>query len=474
MRASPLFALVLLLPSFATAQHWSAHRVTFDFDGAWSVFAADIDGDSDMDVIGAANRAEKIAWWENEDGTGLSWIEHPIDEDFDYAEGLFVADVDGDGDMDVIGAAAQGDLIQWWENYEGTGLVWIEHTVDTQFDGALSVYATDLDGDGDIDILGAAFHANTISWWENLTGSGTVWSQHEVDDSFRGVTCVCAGDVDGDGDLDVLGSASDANEIAWWGNEDGTGTSWFKHRIVSRFMHARSVHSADINSDGYLDVIGAARDANDIVWWQNVRGDGLRWKANKLDNNFVDAINVYAADVDNDGDVDILGAAAESHKIAWWENRSFTCPYWGEMTLDNTFEGAVSVYAADVDGDGDTDILGAATYIDQITWWENPLITTQESVAYEQTERLPLLVGNSPNPFNAMTTVTVALPEVSDLTVRIVNITGQQVAELAHGSYQSGVHEFAFDATGLASGIYFVHATVPGQLDAVQKVMLVR
>jgi Secretion system C-terminal sorting domain len=79
-----------------------------------------------------------------------------------------------------------------------------------------------------------------------------------------------------------------------------------------------------------------------------------------------------------------------------------------------------------------------------------------------------------PNPFNAMTTVTIALPDASNLTVTVFNTLGQQVAELVNGRANAGTQTLTFDASDLSSGIYFIQATVPGKLDAIQKVVLVR
>lgn len=79
-----------------------------------------------------------------------------------------------------------------------------------------------------------------------------------------------------------------------------------------------------------------------------------------------------------------------------------------------------------------------------------------------------------PNPFNPSTTISVSLPEIADLSVRVYNVTGQQVAELANGRISAGQHSFTFDGSSLASGLYFVRANVPGKLNAVQKVMLTK
>jgi hypothetical protein len=79
-----------------------------------------------------------------------------------------------------------------------------------------------------------------------------------------------------------------------------------------------------------------------------------------------------------------------------------------------------------------------------------------------------------PNPFNSSTSVTVVLPEASILRVMVFNTLGQQVAELVNGRVNAGTQTLTFDASGLASGLYFVQAYVPGHLDKIQKVMLVR
>jgi len=79
-----------------------------------------------------------------------------------------------------------------------------------------------------------------------------------------------------------------------------------------------------------------------------------------------------------------------------------------------------------------------------------------------------------PNPFNPTTQLRIALPESGSLTVVVHNVLGQTLAELANGRYNAGYHTLTFDASNLASGLYFIRATVPGRLDQVQKVMLVR
>ncbi|MBS1261572.1 MAG: hypothetical protein MAG453_00897 [Calditrichaeota bacterium] len=80
----------------------------------------------------------------------------------------------------------------------------------------------------------------------------------------------------------------------------------------------------------------------------------------------------------------------------------------------------------------------------------------------------------APNPFNPATTFDVQLPAAGPLAVTVYNVRGQVVAVLADGPVSAGRHSYTFDASNLASGLYFVRATAPGVLDDVRKLMLVR
>ncbi len=115
--------------------------------------------------------------------------------------------------MDVLGAAYFGDDIAWWENTTGDGTVWVEHTAaNGSFDGAYSVYAADIDGDGDRDILGAAYFGDDITWWKyakqctsDFDCSGDVGTGDLIELLGSWGPCEdCPADFDGDGDVDAV------------------------------------------------------------------------------------------------------------------------------------------------------------------------------------------------------------------------------------------------------------------------------
>jgi len=341
------------------------------FDGAHSVYATDVDGDGDLDVLGAAVEDDAIAWWENLNSNGTTWTRHIVDNSFDGAVTVYAEDVDGDNDIDILGACVYDHDITWWENVNGDGLTWAERTIDGSFERASYVYAADIDGDDDIDVLGSAGTDDDITWWENVFGGGLIWVEHTIDSFFDGAWGVYAADVDGDNDLDVLGAAHYADDITWWENVNGNGLTWTEHIVDGDFAWAHGVYAADVDGDDDIDILGASVDDKEVTWWENINGDGLTWSEHIVDNNADGAVIIYTADIDADGDLDILGAVYYNNDIIWWENIGGRGTAWERHIIDADFGNAHCVYADDLDGDGDLDILGAAFGADQIAWWQN-------------------------------------------------------------------------------------------------------
>ena len=347
------------------------HPVISAYAGAFFVRASDIDGDGDMDLVGSAYVQGDVSWWENSDtAPGVFISKTTLDDGLVYAAGIHSADIDDDGDMDVLGTGAFQGEIALWRNLDGTGSSWQRVQIATGFLSAWSVYAGDMDGDGDMDVLGAAHQGDVISWWENINGSGTSWSEHIVEHPFDGACSVFADDMDGDGDLDVLGAGRMADEIVWWENTDGTGTAWIRRTVREGFDGACSVLTGDIDSDGDADVVGAAYNQSSIVWWENTDGTGLIWDEHTVDSLFTGAFSVFAADIDDDGLLDLAGAARDDGQVAWYRNVDGAGTQWDRHVAGEAFEDATCVTAADLDGDGLPDIAGAAFIDDEIAWWK--------------------------------------------------------------------------------------------------------
>ena len=101
---------------------------------------------------------------------------------------IHAADLDGDGDLDLLSASWADDTIRWFENTDGVGSFGPEQVLSTVADRAYSVHAADFDGDLDMDVLSASFSDSTIAWYENVDGQGTFSAEKPIDASSVEVT----------------------------------------------------------------------------------------------------------------------------------------------------------------------------------------------------------------------------------------------------------------------------------------------
>jgi hypothetical protein len=173
-----IIVLIVIIGSIFQFQNTFSQEIEFEphaivsgefaVDGAWSVYAADVDGDGDMDVLSASSWDDKIAWYENDGDENFN--AHTITTSAHGSSSVYAADVDGDGDMDVLSASLGDDKIAWYENDGDENFN--AHTITTNANSAKSVYAVDVDGDGDMDVLSASALDDKIAWYENLQDTG--------------------------------------------------------------------------------------------------------------------------------------------------------------------------------------------------------------------------------------------------------------------------------------------------------------
>jgi len=350
-------------PSWPDTIHW-VYRFIGNPDEA--VFPADLDGDADLDVLTVYSYEEgDVRWYENVAGDGSDWDNNLISYYYSYPHSAFAADLDGDGDMDALTGGEDQSLISWWENTAGDGSDWDWHNI-SHGEGKVWVFAADLDGDDDVDVLVASELEDKIAWYENTAGNGQIWSAHVISTSADDAMSVFVADVDGDDDVDVLSASMADDKIAWYENTAGDGSAWSEHVISTSADQARSVFAADVDGDDDVDVLSASMADDKIAWYENTAGDGSAWSEQVISTSADSARSVFAADLDFDGDVDALSASYQDDKIAWYENTAGDGSAWTERVISTTANGAASVFAADMDGNGDLDVLGASLSIDSL------------------------------------------------------------------------------------------------------------
>ncbi len=353
--------------------------IPYSGDGLIWLDHGDLNGDGHPDLLSTTRVSGALRWHESDGGSPPAFSDHLIDQyGFDMRAAI-VADLDGDNDMDIAlcEAVASSRNIGWYENTLGDGSAWVRHQVTTSHDDFFSLAAGDLDGDGDLDLAWQSVNDNSVGWLENDGGQPPVFAERIVSTAVGYAWNVDIADVNGDGHLDLLAAAQTGDAFYWFEN-NGAPDPAFTQRLIANQDNATFIKGADINGDGLCDIIGMAsggptRGAR--VYFNN--GGSPPTFTPVLLHQDLDksAIHADVADLNLDGDLDVLVciSGVAGGRFAWFENSGGPLPTFVERTID-AMDRSVTVSVADLDGDGDIDPVGGyGGTASAMAWYENLL-----------------------------------------------------------------------------------------------------
>jgi len=297
------------------------------------------------------------------------------------------------------------------------------------------VFGTDIDGDGDMDVLAALFGSNIVAWYENLDGQGSFSNAKQISTLEITPYAIHPADLDGDGDMDVLCAAWQGNRITWFENLDGQGNFGSSRTISIDAKATQSVFVEDIDDDGNMDVLFTSLVDDKVAWHKNLDGLGNFGAEQIITLNANGATCVYAADLDNNGSIDAL-STSEDGKIAWYENTDGQGTF-GPQEILTTSNSSNSVFGADIDGDGDNDVVSGGP---DIVWFENmhPL-----SINENQIDGISIY----PNP--VINKLLITVPKNSTIqNIKIFDISGKKLIEKEKDT--------ELDLSQLPNGIYLL------------------
>jgi len=195
--------------------------------------------------------------------------------------------------------------------------------------------------------------------------------EHNIINNFFQVNTVFPADLNKDGYDDIIACGTATNgEVSWWENQDGI--LFIRHPISENF-NARNVMAVDINDDEELDIVACSVWLNTIKIWIN-DGDEEFLQEIILDDQFAGAHTIDVKDVDGDGLLDVLCAGFDTYEddgeIAWWKNNG-DLDFSEKNLISDYFEHATFVFGAYINNDEHLDVLACGENLGAVLWWEN-------------------------------------------------------------------------------------------------------
>jgi len=341
-------------------------------DGLKSIYTIDLDGDGDLDILGALDLGNKLIWYENDGNQNFTANIIDSSADANTLHSVFSIDLDDDGDMDIVASAKTetADLLYYINNGNQV-FTKFKRDIAVIGESSKTVYVADMDNDGDKDMVYLSISGNGyVAIAKNDGGLSFSDTTVIVDNSMAAPWGMYVVDIDNDADLDIIVGTSNGGtntDIISWYQNDGTG-SFTEQNITTSANSVRSIFAIDIDGDNDMDLLSTSFDNNTVSWWQN-DGNQIYTKID-VDTDANGAQEVTAADVDGDGDIDILSANQTDTSIVLYLNNG--SEVFTKKIVNNSLTGAYFVRFADVDSDGDLDIISSSTS-DGLSWYENKL-----------------------------------------------------------------------------------------------------
>ena len=284
-----------------------------NYSNSFCNFADDVNGDGRTDLLVVDFPGKETWWFEQPDGPGQPWKRHtatPVTNN----ESPSYLDVDGDGTRELLLGYDPGQHIGYAQR--AADGVWPLVAVSAEKAPGTNRFshgigAGDINGDGRNDVMVIE------GWWEAPQDkSQSSWVFHPTP---FGQACaqMYAYDVDGDGDNDVLSSS--AHQVGIWWHEQ-TPEGWKTHEISNDITQTHSLNLADINGDGLLDLVTGKRwwahgpkgdvrpdDPAVVMWFELRREDGKpTWTPHEIDHDSGVGTQFEVADVNGDGLLDVV------------------------------------------------------------------------------------------------------------------------------------------------------------------------
>lgn len=273
-------------------------------------------------------------------------------------------DVDGDGDLDLVLGLSGGAQNRLYLN-DGTG-VFTDATagrLPSSPGDAFALQFGDVDGDGDLDLVVGNYGQQCRLFLNNGTGTFTDVTAARLLVGSYSTRSLQLGDVDGDGDLDLLlGNVGTFNTVAsnrlLLNNGSGTFTDATATRMPLGNYRTQSQALGDVDSDGDLDLVVGNYNDQSRLYLNNGTGTFTDGTVARLPVGVYRTGLLQLGDVDGDGDLDLVAGNSGQQSLLYLNNGAGTYTDATATRMPATNSNSSAQVLGDVDGDGDLDLVG--------------------------------------------------------------------------------------------------------------------
>ncbi|MGL4650637.1 MAG: FG-GAP repeat domain-containing protein, partial [Caldilineaceae bacterium] len=349
----------------------TGQRTLGNYASSRHLVAADLDGDGDRDQISVGDR--DLVWHENNGAQPPAFAARPIANTLSGPRWVDTADLDRDGDVDLLVASTNNGTVYWYENNGARPPAFAERVAGAGMGGPRTVVHADLDRDGDMDLAVPSDEDSKVFWFENNGARPPVFTPFVVDQQdissgyFR---TVWPADMDRDGDVDLVSASANGGQLLLYTN-NGARPPVFARREIGSANYPQHVHVDDVDGDGDPDILLASELDNALSLFENLDGRAGSFARRIVDGDAPQIHAVVSGDADADGDVDLFAAVEGNNSFAWYESNGGRPPAFGERLIYNLAIVAHSANVGDLDGDGDLEFMGAARENGLVAWFEN-------------------------------------------------------------------------------------------------------
>lgn len=288
---------------------------------------ADLDGDGDLDFVNCRELGTGVQFNILENTGNAQFVNLlPIDSAIYPIEDIETGDINGDGLLDIVlfsrdwSSSVILEELVWFENLGNLNFS-SKNVITNSLEGPEHIHISDIDNDGDLDILSTSSYDGKLAWYTNLGGGNFSSVQHVFSTDANSLSRIITGDFDLDGDCDVISRLPSGLRFY-----DNNGSQYFVNSLIEETAQTIDYKPYDINADGYLDIVLVEVNPQKMYWLENLNGTGfsdkkILFESEQLYESWhLGKAEICFDDHGEDGDVDVFIGLDKTNRFSLFEN----------------------------------------------------------------------------------------------------------------------------------------------------------